>query len=74
MADTTQASSTLYVPFFRAIPQAQLMIFFGDFDRIAPVATTFFLISYSSINLSCFLLSISGTPNFRPVARSSWQV
>ena len=45
---------------------AQALIFVGGLDVIAPVATAFFCLSYATVNFSCFLLSISGTPNFRP--------
>ena len=45
---------------------AQGLIFVGGLDVIAPVATAFFCLSYATVNFSCFLLSISGTPNFRP--------
>lgn len=45
---------------------AQVAILIGDLNSIAPIITTFFCMSYALVNLSCFLVSIAGTPNFRP--------
>lgn len=45
---------------------AQLCIFIGNLDVIAPIITCFFCLSYACTNLACFLVSVSGTPNFRP--------
>lgn len=45
---------------------AQLAAFVGDLDAISPVIAAFFLFSYATVNLTTFLLDISGTPNFRP--------
>jgi len=45
---------------------AQGLVFVGGIDVIAPISTSFFCLSYATVNLSCFLLAISGTPNFRP--------
>lgn len=38
----------------------------GDVDVIAPVITAFFCLSYALTNFTCFALSITGAPNFRP--------
>jgi len=52
---------------------AQGLVFVGGLDVIAPIATAFFCLSYATVNFSCFLLAISGTPNFRPAFRFySW--
>eukprot|EP01084_Bolivina_argentea_P108178 193324_1 len=45
---------------------AQALIFIGSINAIAPISTSFFCLSYCTVNFSCFLLEISGTPNFRP--------
>eukprot|EP01084_Bolivina_argentea_P100138 179882_1 len=45
---------------------AQALVFVGGIDVIAPISTSFFCLSYATVNFSCFLLAISGTPNFRP--------
>ncbi|GAB5355398.1 hypothetical protein AAMO2058_000202100 [Amorphochlora amoebiformis] len=45
---------------------AQACAFIGGLDKIAPIISTFFCLSYACCNLACFLVSISGTPNFRP--------
>eukprot|EP01083_Nonionella_stella_P181753 652076_1 len=45
---------------------AQSLIFIGSINAIAPISTSFFCLSYCTVNFSCFLLEISGTPNFRP--------
>jgi len=47
-----------------AIAQACTLI--GNLNMIAPIISSFFCLSYATVNLSCFLLDISGTPNFRP--------
>eukprot|EP01127_Copromyxa_protea_P018531 TRINITY_DN5856_c0_g1_i1.p1 TRINITY_DN5856_c0_g1~~TRINITY_DN5856_c0_g1_i1.p1 ORF type:complete len:869 (+),score=181.60 TRINITY_DN5856_c0_g1_i1:269-2608(+) len=45
---------------------AEACLFAGDLDFMAPIITCFFCLSYGFTNLSCFLVAISGTPNFRP--------
>ena len=45
---------------------AQLCMFVGGLDKIAPIISTFFCLSYACCNLACLLVTISGTPNFRP--------
>uniref|UniRef100_A0A7S2W762 Amino acid permease/ SLC12A domain-containing protein n=1 Tax=Mucochytrium quahogii TaxID=96639 RepID=A0A7S2W762_9STRA len=45
---------------------AQCACLIGDLDKIAPIISSFFLLSYGTVNLTCFLLDVSGTPNFRP--------
>jgi len=52
---------------------AQACLFIGDLSVVAPIITSFFMLSYAFTNLACFLLSVSGTPNFRPRFRYfSW--
>ena len=53
---------------------SQSLLFIGGINQIAPIATSFFCLSYSTVNLCCFLLSISGEINFRPlfVYYSKW--
>ena len=54
---------------------AQGLVFVGGIDVIAPISTSFFCLSYATVNLSCFLLAISGTPNFRPAFKYySWHI
>jgi len=38
----------------------------GNLNVIAPIIASFFCLSYATVNLACFLLEVSGTPNFRP--------
>ena len=38
----------------------------GNLDHITPLTTMCFLLMYSGINFSCFLLSVTGAANFRP--------
>ncbi|KNC51837.1 amino acid permease [Thecamonas trahens ATCC 50062] len=45
---------------------AQCGLFIGDLDAVAPIITAFFCLSYAFINISCFLMAVSGTINFRP--------
>lgn len=48
---------------------AQVFICFGDLDIIAPICTSFFCLAYAAVNLTCFLLQVTGVPNFRPTFR-----
>ena len=52
----------------------QCLLFIGGINAIAPIATSFFCLSYCAVNLCCFLLCISGQTNFRPLFRyhSKW--
>jgi potassium/chloride transporter 9 len=45
---------------------AQICLFIGDLDIVAPVISSFFCLSYAITNFSALLLRLSGTPNFRP--------
>ena len=46
----------------------------GSLDVLAGVITSFFCMSYALCNLTCFLLEITGAPNFRPAFKSySWK-
>jgi potassium/chloride transporter 9 len=45
---------------------AQGALFIGGLDTIAPIITTFFCLSYALVNMSLLLISVAGTPNFRP--------
>jgi len=38
----------------------------GELNFILPLVAQFYLLTYGSINIAAFLLSISGAPNFRP--------
>eukprot|EP01084_Bolivina_argentea_P108180 193328_1 len=53
---------------------AQCLLFIGGINAIAPIATSFFCLSYLTVNLCCFLLCISGQTNFRPLFKyySKW--
>ncbi|TYZ63055.1 hypothetical protein PybrP1_006871 [[Pythium] brassicae (nom. inval.)] len=54
---------------------AQVFICFGDLDVIAPICTSFFCLAYAAVNMTCFLLQVTGVPNFRPTFRyHSWHL
>jgi len=38
----------------------------GNLDLITPTVTMFFLLCYSGVNLSCFLLDLLDAPSWRP--------
>lgn len=46
------------------------MLFIPSLNQVANYTTMFFLLSYIVVNLACFLLSVTGAPNFRP----SWRL
>ncbi len=48
---------------------AQLGIFAGDLNTIAPVITMFFLMTYAAVNLACFYEGRTNNPSFRPSFR-----
>eukprot|EP00854_Cymbomonas_tetramitiformis_P000584 gene584-985_t len=51
----------------------QGFLFVGSLDALAPTTTLCFLLSYTTVNFACFVLTISGAPNFRPAFRYfSW--
>ena len=42
---------------------------------IAPIMTNFFCLSYALVNLSAFVLRLTGAPNYRPRFKAcTWQV
>jgi potassium/chloride transporter 9 len=41
------------------------MLVSSSLNTMAVYATVFFLFSYAGVNVACFLLTISGSPNFR---------
>jgi len=45
---------------------AQGCLFIGDLNAVASIISGFFLLVYFFTNLACFVLRISGAPNFRP--------
>lgn len=45
---------------------AQIGVFVGDLNTVAPVITMFFLMTYGTVNLACFSEGISSNPSFRP--------
>lgn len=41
-------------------------VIIGNLDLITPTITMFFLLCYSGVNLSCFLLDLLDAPSWRP--------
>jgi potassium/chloride transporter 9 len=53
----------------------QVFICIGDLDVIAPICTSFFCLAYAAVNFTCFLLQVTGVPNFRPTFKyHSWHL
>lgn len=52
--------------FFSHKENSQVALLAGGLNTIAPIITTFFCMSYALVNLSLLLVSLAGTPNFRP--------
>lgn len=50
---------------------AQVGIWLGDLDLVAPLITMFFLITYGMLNMACFYESVSHNPSYRPLFRYS---
>jgi len=66
---------TYAVLFTWVITQGCCLIFRGSLDAVANFISALFCLSYAAVNLSAFLLEVSGTPNFRPKWRYySWQL
>lgn len=54
---------------------AQVGVFAGDLNTIAPIITMFFLMTYATVNLACFYEGRSSNPSFRPTFRfNHWSV
>lgn len=52
---------------------AQVCLFIPSLDDVAALVSGFYLLVYLFLNLACFLLKISGVPNFRPTFKEfSW--
>ena len=45
---------------------AQALLFLGSLDLLAAIITNCFLLTYFFTNFACFVLKITGAPNFRP--------
>lgn len=45
---------------------SQCAVVAGDLDVVAPVITMFFMVTYGTLNLACFMEGITKNPSFRP--------
>ncbi|MEX0961966.1 MAG: amino acid permease [Simkaniaceae bacterium] len=70
-----------HLPRFAAKPKFSLLItasfvllglFMGSIDKIAPVLSMFFLISYAMLNFAAGAESLIGNPSYRPTFRIPW--
>lgn len=43
----------------------QLVLLIGEINVIAPIVSMLFLLSYAITNFACFVLRVTGAPNFR---------
>ncbi len=48
---------------------AQVCIFLGDLNAIAPIITMFFMITYGLLNLATFYEAVTKNPSYRPTFR-----
>lgn len=44
----------------------QGVLLIGNINVIAPLVSMMYLVTYGIVNFACFLLAITGAPNFRP--------
>jgi amino acid transporter len=51
---------------------AVLGVYYGSIDKIAPVLTMFYLVTYATLNLATGLESLLGNPSWRPTFRVNW--
>jgi amino acid transporter len=49
-------------------------ILYGTIDKIAPILTMFYLISYATLNLATGLEELLGNPSWRPTFRIHWSI
>ena len=51
----------------------QIIIATGELNKLAPISTVFFLLSYTAVNLAALALELAAAPNFRPTFKYySW--
>ncbi|KAJ1972170.1 hypothetical protein H4R35_004822 [Dimargaris xerosporica] len=55
-----------YLAYTASYLLCQLSLFAGDVNVVAPFVTMFYLLTFTIINMACFLLKVSSAPNFRP--------
>jgi len=54
---------------------SQIGIMLGDLNAVAPIITMFFMITYGTLNLACFLEGKVHNPSYRPTFRfSHWSL
>ncbi|KAJ0397295.1 hypothetical protein ATCC90586_008810 [Pythium insidiosum] len=71
---SAQGDEPQYAVLFTTV-LTQIFILLGDLDVIAPICTSFFCLAYAGVNFTCFLLQVTGVPNFRPTFRyHSWHL
>ena len=74
LADSARSGEELRLGLLVTLGLSLAAVFLGDLNRVATVATMFFLSVYGTVNLVAALEELSGNPSWRPTLRIPWPV